>query len=249
MSAAPNARKAPHAIVPDIHALNFPTGRQMVNDSGATATAEAFFEMKTYTACKSRYQHNNTTRNPADRRASEVVGGYASKFKKIDRLFAAEIVGETDSVVGPFTAAQSRFFRGQVIPLCAGWFGEINEDFSKIIRTLAKEAAAGDDGVTISPLVNSDKREELLQSCSNSSNGLLALPLSGATQSISSDVYTTSEQHRRRQRLSVVRTTATTDGSRAKMVGLAGTRTTCPKVMGPSSSSEMGMNSMCIECT
>jgi hypothetical protein len=38
--------KAPHAIVPDIHAFNFPTGGQQVNDSGATSAAEAFFEIK-----------------------------------------------------------------------------------------------------------------------------------------------------------------------------------------------------------
>ena len=158
VSAAPNARKAPHAIVPDIHALNFSTGKQRVNDSGATTTAEAFFEMKTYTACKSRYQYNNTTRNPADRRATEVSGAYSSKFRKLDRLFAAEVVGEGDHVVGPFSAAQARFFRGQAIPLYAGWFGEVNEDLRKIIRTLAKEAAAGDDGMTISPLINSDRK-------------------------------------------------------------------------------------------
>ena len=40
----PNSRKAPHFIVPDIHARNFPAGKETINDSGATSTAEAFFE-------------------------------------------------------------------------------------------------------------------------------------------------------------------------------------------------------------
>ena len=39
-----NIRKAPHSIVPDIHARNFPAGtKQTINDSGATSIAEAFF--------------------------------------------------------------------------------------------------------------------------------------------------------------------------------------------------------------
>ena len=45
-----------------------------------------------------------------------------------------------------------------MIPLCAGWFGEINEDFEKVIGTLAREAAAGEDGMAVSPLVNTDRK-------------------------------------------------------------------------------------------
>ena len=52
-------RSSPYAIVPDVHTFNFPTGRQRVRDSGAATSAEAFFEVKTMTACPSRYDHNN----------------------------------------------------------------------------------------------------------------------------------------------------------------------------------------------
>ena len=44
------------------------------------------------------------------------------------------------------------------MPLVTGWFGEIGEDFEKVIQKLAREAAAGDDGMTISPLVNLDRK-------------------------------------------------------------------------------------------
>eukprot|EP00956_Cyclotella_meneghiniana_P004034 scaffold4879_cov71-Cyclotella_meneghiniana.AAC.13 len=58
---------AKHAIMPDIHAItiNYPTSRLIVNDSGAKSTAEAIFEVKTFTfsACKSRYNFHNTTIN------------------------------------------------------------------------------------------------------------------------------------------------------------------------------------------
>jgi hypothetical protein len=59
-------KKAPHAIAPDLHALNFPTGEQQVNDSEATSAAEAFFEIKTFTACKSQYDHSNSNLRPVD---------------------------------------------------------------------------------------------------------------------------------------------------------------------------------------
>ena len=84
---------------------------------------------------------------------------YSGKFKKLDKQFAADVVGDGDNdIVGPFQAAQSRFHKGGVIPLCAGWFGEIGGDFEKVIRLLAREATASDDGMTISPLVNTDRK-------------------------------------------------------------------------------------------
>ena len=118
--------------------------RGTIPTRGVTTTAEAFFEIKTYTACKTRYSHNNNDLNkPPDRRAKEVNSIYRSKFKKLDKKFAADIVGDgTGDIVGPFEAAQAWFYRGQVIPLCAGWFGEINEDFEKVIKLLAQKSSS-----------------------------------------------------------------------------------------------------------
>jgi hypothetical protein len=50
-----NQRSARHAIIPHIHAYNYLSGRQRINDSGASTTDEAFFEIKTMTPCMSRY--------------------------------------------------------------------------------------------------------------------------------------------------------------------------------------------------
>ena len=73
-------------------------------------------------------------------------------------MFATDVVGDgTNRIMGPFKTAQGCFYRGKVIPLCAGAFREINEDFEKVIKRLAKEAAAGIDGLTISPLINTDR--------------------------------------------------------------------------------------------
>ena len=68
VSSTPQFHTARHAIILDLHARNFPTGRQQINDSGATLSAEAIFEVKTYTPCPSRYNHNNATIKPAERR-------------------------------------------------------------------------------------------------------------------------------------------------------------------------------------
>ncbi len=43
VSSQPNALNSPHAIVPDVHAHNFCTRHQRVNDSRAMLLAEAFF--------------------------------------------------------------------------------------------------------------------------------------------------------------------------------------------------------------
>ena len=45
-----------------------------------------------------------------------------------------------------------------MIPLVAGWFGEIGRDFEKTLFVLAKESAASDFGRTLSPLVNTEKK-------------------------------------------------------------------------------------------
>ena len=45
-----------------------------------------------------------------------------------------------------------------MIPTYAGWFGDINEDFDKTIKILAREAATGIDGMSVSPLVNNNKK-------------------------------------------------------------------------------------------
>ncbi len=94
-----------------------------------------------------------------DWRTHEVILSYDQKFKKLDSLFAADVVGNgTSEVVGPFEAAKKRFFKGTVIPVCAGWFREVNKDYETLISMLAQEAAAGDNGMRISPLVNSDRK-------------------------------------------------------------------------------------------
>ena len=49
--------------------------------------------------------------------------------------------------------------RLQVIPLVVGPFVEVSkEDFEKVLKTLARLAAAGEDGISISPLRNTDRK-------------------------------------------------------------------------------------------
>jgi hypothetical protein len=96
--------------------------------------------------------------------ANEVILSYDQKFKKLDCLFAADIVCDgTSDIVGPFEASEKRFFSGQVMPTCAEWFGEVNKDYKSLITKLAREATAGDDGMRVSPLVNSDRKGGVFQ--------------------------------------------------------------------------------------
>ena len=155
----PNPRSSLHAIVPDIHTYNFPSGRQRINDSGASTTDEAFFEIKTMTACISRYGHVNIDTTAAERRAKAINVDYHKRFKKLDEVFASDVVGDgTAGITGPFEAAQGRFFTGQVIPLVVGAFGDVNEELEKVLKRVAKAAAAETDGLSISPLINTDRK-------------------------------------------------------------------------------------------
>jgi hypothetical protein len=40
----------------------------------------------------------------------------------------------TTGIMGPFEAAQGRFFTGQVIPLVVGAFGDVNEALEKVLK-------------------------------------------------------------------------------------------------------------------
>ncbi len=60
--------------------------------------------------------------------------------------------------MGLFQTAQTQFYRKGVILLCIGRYGEIKADFDKVLQQLAQEAAAGQDGLTISPLINTDRK-------------------------------------------------------------------------------------------
>ena len=68
--------------------------------------------------------------------------------------FATDMGGDQKSgIKGSFETAQHQFLQGQVIPMCAGWFGEINKDFENTIKILAREVAAGIDDMSVCPLL------------------------------------------------------------------------------------------------
>jgi len=119
----PNHRKIPYAILPDIHTFNFPVGEQTINDSGMFTSAKTIFEIKTYTACPSRYIYNISTTKPLDHRKKEVVSSHNRMFNNwTNHLQLAEyVVGEgTNDSIGPFQAAQGYFYYRQAIPICTG---------------------------------------------------------------------------------------------------------------------------------
>ena len=92
-----------------------------------------------------RSRHNNpillatitTTQHlrPTDRRAKQIIREYELKFRKLDRVYASDIVGDgSNGVVGPFEAALQLFVGGQVVPLVVGAFGDVNKDLETMLR-------------------------------------------------------------------------------------------------------------------
>ena len=52
-----------------------------------------------------------------------------------DKHYTPDVVGDGNGgITGPFESAQNQFHCGQVIPLCAGAFGEVNCDFTRLIN-------------------------------------------------------------------------------------------------------------------
>eukprot|EP00956_Cyclotella_meneghiniana_P011950 scaffold16843_cov51-Cyclotella_meneghiniana.AAC.6 len=99
-----------------------------------------------------------------DHRAKSVVSEYQSRFQNLDKHYAPDVVGDGNGrITGPFESAQNQFHCGQVIPLCAGAFGEVNRDFTRLNKVLARGVSASEEGlsISISPLVITDRKEVL----------------------------------------------------------------------------------------
>ena len=89
----------------------------------------------------------------------EITTSYDQKFKKLDSLFAADAVGaDSEDAAGPFQKVQTHFFKGQVIPITAGWFAETGRDFHKLIKVMTRQAASSKNGMSVLPLVNHDRK-------------------------------------------------------------------------------------------
>jgi hypothetical protein len=86
---------------------------------------------------------------------------YNLKFKKLDILFASDIVGDgSNDIRGPFQTAQTQVYYNRITPLCIRGYGEIHKDFYKVLQQLAQESAAGRDRLTISHLSTQTKKGE-----------------------------------------------------------------------------------------
>eukprot|EP00956_Cyclotella_meneghiniana_P022566 scaffold42819_cov78-Cyclotella_meneghiniana.AAC.2 len=107
VSQCPDPKTAKHAIVPTYMLL-------------ITQLADELL-------MTSRYAFNNTTTNPADRRAKAVISEYKSRFQILDKHYApAVLVGDGNcGITGPFDSAQKQFHCDRVIPICVGAFGPI----------------------------------------------------------------------------------------------------------------------------
>jgi hypothetical protein len=73
---------------------------------------------------------------------------YHNRFKKLDEVFASDVVGDgSTGIMGPFEAAQTVPYRSGE-PSVVGAFGDVNEALEKVLKQVAKAAAAGTDGLS-----------------------------------------------------------------------------------------------------
>ena len=82
---------------------------------------------------------------------------YVRKVKRIDQIFAPNVVGNgNDGISGPFQNAYNTFCRGGVIPFVIGAYGETNEDFQEVLKVCARMAVARGDAVYNSPIFETE---------------------------------------------------------------------------------------------
>ena len=145
-----------HTIIPYLHAINFPARGSAANQTSLQQSVETIFEVKTMYANKTRYGSNLMQFSATDRRARDIrEKEYPGKFKKLDAKF---VVDMGSGEAGPFSEAQAQFLSGGIIPLFFGAFGDVNDGVEKLVKVLARNAVNADDGISVSPLVNTDRK-------------------------------------------------------------------------------------------
>ncbi|EJK63809.1 hypothetical protein THAOC_15518 [Thalassiosira oceanica] len=150
-------------IVADIVTRDCPTPNHASNDSGLGGRSDILGEVKTIQPGKSSYRKGNCQANPPanHQRASNVRRNYRKRTVDLDRAHAPEVIGDgTNGQVGPFEEALGQFHTGNVFPIVAGAFGEVNhEDASKLVTNLARLTAKTDFGKSMSPLYSQPQQE------------------------------------------------------------------------------------------
>ena len=83
--------KESHAIVPDLHAANFPARGGTANQTALQQTVEVIFKVKTMYANNTRYGSHVMQFSAMDRRVRVIKETeYPGKFRKLDAKFAGD---------------------------------------------------------------------------------------------------------------------------------------------------------------
>ncbi|EJK68988.1 hypothetical protein THAOC_09799 [Thalassiosira oceanica] len=114
----------------------------LMGASGQMSTLDASAingEFETVPTGENHPKGNCQANPPANQRASNVRRNYRKRTVDLDRAHAPEVVGDgTNGQVGPFEEALGQFHTGNVFPIVAGAFSEVNEDASKLVTNLAR---------------------------------------------------------------------------------------------------------------
>ena len=125
---------------------------------------------------------------------------------------------------------------------CNGFLMEINEDFDNIIYTLAREAASGENGMTVSPLINADRKGGAFPIMLQQFRRAIGISIiRGQAKLRLSRLHYMLERQLQRPRMYVNRTIVKRDGTHIIMATLVGSLSTVLKDTGLSNNSEMDM--------
>ena len=137
------------------------------------------------------------------------------------------------------------FWCGQVIPICAGWFGEIDEGFEIISNSLHKRRLQAIMGWQYCHWLIPTGKEGRIISCYNSLKEPFAWQQFREMHNTNSHDYTTStsEQHHKKQQQHAKQTTAIIDG--VPMADQAGSQQHAPEGYGTFEKFREQIRSLC----
>eukprot|EP00956_Cyclotella_meneghiniana_P018561 scaffold30993_cov50-Cyclotella_meneghiniana.AAC.5 len=136
VSQYPNPMTAKHAILPDIHAIDYPTGRTVELSQQLKPSLKLSPSLPSLPAI-----HSTTSTElqliQLFEGLNQLLLTTSQDFRTstLDKHCAPDVVGDDNGgIIGAFESAQNQFHCGQAIPLCVGAFGEVNRDFTASSR-------------------------------------------------------------------------------------------------------------------
>ena len=151
-----------------VHATHFPARDGTSSQTALQQKVDEIFEVKSMYANNTQYSSHVMHFGATNQRLRFIKEmEYPGKFRKFDIKFAGD---QANAETGPFSKAQLPFIFRELIPLVFGAFGDVNGGVETLVKELVRNAVNSDSRLSVSLLVNMDRKGGYLRLCCSSSS-------------------------------------------------------------------------------